>query len=90
MSSCRHISHDAFTAVFDGVRTYPALESLSVSFCSGVDDAVVAGIFKSCPNLRKIDVFGCFAVKDVQVPRGVVLLGRPNAQDGLAIEGDGE
>ncbi|KAI9845706.1 MAG: hypothetical protein M1838_001569 [Thelocarpon superellum] len=88
--ACRHISHAAFSAVFSGKTRYPLLSSIDVSFCDAVDDPVLVGIFRSCPKLRRISIFGCFRVKDVRAPRGVVLLGRPNAQDEIAIEGDGE
>ncbi|KAI9821561.1 MAG: hypothetical protein M1832_003235 [Thelocarpon impressellum] len=88
VTSCRHISHAAFSRVFDSVTTYPALAYVCLSFCSAVDDTILAGMFRSCPALKKVQVFACFGVKDVLVPRGVVLLGRPNAQDELAIEGD--
>ena len=90
VTACRHITHAAFSSVFDGQKVYAALAYICVSFCGAVDDAVVAGMFRSCPRLRKVQVFGCFGVKDVVVPRGVVLLGRPNAQDELAIEGEAD
>lgn len=81
IASCRHISHAAFTSVFDGRKQYPALESINLSFCGNVDTVVVAGILKSCPALKKVIAFGCFNIEDVVVPRGVVLIGVPKARD---------
>ncbi|KAI9809830.1 MAG: hypothetical protein M1825_000263 [Sarcosagium campestre] len=90
ITSCRHVDHAAFMHVFDGKKIYPALKFLCVSFCGHVDDVVLAGIFKSCPVLQQIRVFGCFNISSVgPVPRGVVLLGRPNAQDDMVIDGVG-
>ncbi|KAI9797027.1 MAG: hypothetical protein M1833_005860 [Piccolia ochrophora] len=89
VTSCRHISHAAFANVFDGDKIYPCLKFICVSFCGAVDDIVLAGVFKSCPKLEKVQVFACFDVKDVVVPQGVVMIGRPNAQDDLAVQGDG-
>lgn len=83
IASCRHISLATFIDVFDGRNTYPALETINVSFCSCVDTRVVAGIFKSCPSLRKLIAFGCFDVLDVVVPRGIALIGVPKAQDAI-------
>ena len=81
VASCRHISLQTFTDVFDGVSTYPALEYINVSFCGCVDTRVVAGIFKSCPALKRLVAFGCFDVLHVVVPRGIALIGVPKAQD---------
>lgn len=81
IASCRHISLSAFMDVFSGSVTYPALETINLSFCNCVDTAVIAGIFKSCPSLRKLTAFGCFDVVDVVVPRGIALIGVPKAQD---------
>ena len=81
ISSCRHISHATFTDVFDGQKRYPHLRELNLSFCPVVDTQVVAGIFRSCPELRKLVTFGCFQVSDTVVPKGVVLIGAPRAQD---------
>ncbi|KAI9848673.1 MAG: hypothetical protein M1837_006760 [Sclerophora amabilis] len=89
VTSNRHITRQAFSNVFDGVKQYPHLQTICVSFCGEVDDTVLAGIFKSCAALKKIWIFGCWDVADPVVPRGVVLLGKPNAQDDLAVEGDG-
>jgi DNA repair protein RAD7 len=83
VSSCRHISHAAFSAAFDGTQQYPHLRELNLSFCPVVDTTVVAGIFRSCPANRKVVTFGCFQVADVLVPKGIVLIGAPRAQDQL-------
>ncbi|PSK60340.1 DNA repair protein rhp7 [Elsinoe australis] len=89
IASCRHISLGTFNEVFDGKKTYPALETINFSFCSCVDTRVIAGVFKSCPALKKVIAFGCFDVMDVVVPRGVVLIGVPKAQDAIEQVGAG-
>lgn len=89
IASCRHISLGTFNEVFDGKKTYPALETINLSFCSCVDTRVIAGVFKSCPALKKVIAFGCFDVMDVVVPRGVVLIGVPKAQDAIEQVGAG-
>ncbi|RAQ99979.1 dna repair protein rad7 [Stemphylium lycopersici] len=81
ISSCRHISHDTFSDVFDGTKQYPKLREINLSFCPVVDTQIVAGIFRSCPAIKKVVTFGCFQVNDVVVPRGIVLIGAPRAQD---------
>ena len=83
ISSCRHITAPAFMDVFDGQKRYPELEEMDLSFCSAVDTVVVAGIFKTCPKLKKLVVFGCFAVESVVVPAGILLIGAPRAQDAI-------
>lgn len=84
--ACRHISREAFEEVFDPDKRYPELKSLEVSFCEEVTDFIVGSIFKTCPNLKELNVFGCMKVKDVRVPRGKILVGVPNAL-GMVIEG---
>lgn len=84
--ACRHISKEAFEEVFDASNTYPELKLLEISFCEEVTDFIVGSIFKSCPNLKELNVFGCMKVKDVRVPRGKILVGVPNAL-GMVIEG---
>lgn len=84
--ACRHISKEAFEEVFDPEKLYPELKSLEISFCEEVTDFIVGGIFKTCPNLKELNVFGCMKVKDVRVPRGKILVGVPNAL-GMVIEG---
>ncbi|RYN62156.1 hypothetical protein AA0114_g613 [Alternaria tenuissima] len=81
ISSCRHISHATFTEVFDGTKQYPHLREINLSFCPVVDTQIVAGVFRSCPAIKKVVTFGCFQVNDVVVPRGIVLIGAPKAQD---------
>ena len=88
IASCRHISHEAFTDVFDGVRQYSHLREINLSFCPVVDTQIVAGIFRSCPHIEKVVTFGCFLVEDVVVPRGIVLIGAPRAGDQLEQFGD--
>ncbi|KAF1940691.1 DNA repair protein-like protein Rad7 [Clathrospora elynae] len=88
LSSCRHIEHEALAHVFDGVRQYPFLREINLSFCPVVDTEVVAGIFRSCPQIKKVVTFGCFLVADVVVPRGIVLIGAPRAQEQLEQYGD--
>lgn len=88
ISSCRHITHDAFTEVFDGVKIYPFLRSINISFLTRVDTFIVSLIFKSCPAVAKVTAFGCFNVKNVNVPMEVALIGLPNAQDSIINEGD--
>jgi len=89
ISSCRHIDLPAFIDVFNGSLMYPDLEHINVSFCNKVDTTVVAGIFKSCPNLKKLVAFGCFDVADVVVPRNIALIGVPTAQDAIEQYGVG-
>ncbi|KAL2259811.1 hypothetical protein VTK26DRAFT_6375 [Humicola hyalothermophila] len=84
---CRHIERAAFEGVFSQDKAYEGLEKLEISFCEEVTDFVVGRIFRSCPNLRELNVFGCMKVRDVRVPRGRILVGVPNAR-GMVIEGD--
>jgi DNA repair protein RAD7 len=88
ISSCRHISHETLASVFDGANTYPHLAEINFSFCPVVDTQVIAGVFRSCPRMKKVVTFGCFQVEDVVVPRGVVLIGAPRAQDAIEQFGD--
>lgn len=88
ISSCRHISHATFTDMFDGTKQYPYLREINLSFCPVVDTQIIAGIFRCCPQLQKVVTFGCFQVTDVVVPRGIVLIGAPKAQDQLEQFGD--
>ena len=88
ISSCRHITHEAFSKVFDGVKQYPYLKDINISLLTKIDTTIVAGMFKSCPRLTKLTAFACFNVKDVIVPTGVALIGVPNAQDTIVQEGD--
>ena len=86
--SCRHISHEALSEVFDGRLQYPLLNDIDLSFVTVVDDFIMTGIFKSCPNLAKLAVFACFKARDARIPAGVAVIGLPNAQDAVVIEGD--
>ncbi|KAI7197765.1 hypothetical protein KC363_g39 [Hortaea werneckii] len=83
IASCRHIERSAFFDVFNGGETYPALEYINLSFCNRADTSVVAGIFRSCPALKRLVAFGCFDVQDVVVPRNVALIGVPRAQEAI-------
>ncbi len=84
--SCRHISEKAFEEVFGPEKRYPELTRLMVSGCEDVTDFIVGSIFRSCPKLQEVVVFGCMKVKGLRVPRGKVLVGAPNAI-GMEIEG---
>ncbi|KAB5545688.1 hypothetical protein GE09DRAFT_215933 [Coniochaeta sp. 2T2.1] len=86
---CRHISREAFEDVFAPDKVYPNMTELEISFCEEVTDFIVGSAFRSCPNLRQMNVFGCMKVKDVRVPRGKILVGVPNAL-GMVIDGDKE
>ena len=87
LHSCRHISHAALLEVFDGRKKYPELRNMDLSFVSQVDDVVMNGIFKSCPNLTKLAVFACFNARDAQIPPGVAVIGLPNATENIVIQG---
>ncbi|KAI9730941.1 MAG: hypothetical protein M1818_008016 [Claussenomyces sp. TS43310] len=89
LHACRHISSDAFERVFpaDHSRTYPDLQTVDVSFCWAVNDFVVGCIFRCCPALKTLKVFGNFGVRDIRVPKGKILIGMPNAV-GMQIEGE--
>ncbi|QDS74043.1 hypothetical protein FKW77_009158 [Venturia effusa] len=89
VSSCRHISYSALIDVFDGKKQYPELKEIDLSFVSAVDTLVLAGLFKSAPQLRKVVAFGCFQIEDVVVPAGLVVIGVPRAQDAIEKFGDG-
>ncbi|KAG9945197.1 RNI-like protein, partial [Aureobasidium melanogenum] len=89
IASCRHISLQAFLDVFGSGIKYPNLETINLSFCSAADTSVVAGVFQSCPAIKKVIAFGCFDVTDVVVPRGIALIGVPKAQDAIEQIGTG-
>ncbi|KAI0533462.1 hypothetical protein GGR58DRAFT_486668 [Xylaria digitata] len=84
--ACRNIPREMFEKVFASDKTYPQLRYLEISFCEYITDFIVGCIFRSCPNLKEVNVFGCMKVKDVKVPRGKLLVGVPNAV-GMRIEG---
>ncbi|KAI4217737.1 MAG: hypothetical protein LQ351_000333 [Letrouitia transgressa] len=87
ISSCRHIERETFESIFDGKMEYTNLRELNISFLTKIDTTIVVGIFRSCPRLTKLTAFGCFNVTDVTVPKGVALIGLPNAQDSIIREG---
>lgn len=91
IDSCRHISVETFEEVFGEDKKYMELREIDISFCQTVNDFIVGSIFRSCPNLKSVAVFGNFGVKEVVVPKGKILIGVPNAL-GMRIEGteDGE
>ncbi|KAF2966750.1 hypothetical protein GQX73_g6819 [Xylaria multiplex] len=84
--ACRNIPRHTFEKVFANDKTYPQLRYLEISFCENITDFIVGCIFRSCPNVKEVNVFGCMKVKDVRVPRGKLLVGVPNAV-GMRIEG---
>lgn len=91
ISSCRHISHEALSTVFDGNnknnnnnnnnkhQQFGNLKELDISFLTQVDDYLVGCIFQSCPAIKKVIAFGCFNVRDICAPAGVALVGGVNA-----------
>ena len=87
VSSCRHISNEALSLVFDGTKQYPLLNNMNISFLQKVETPTVAGMFKSCPKLTKLTAFACVGLRDIIVPSGVALIGVPNAQDSIIQEG---
>ncbi|OAL19123.1 hypothetical protein AYO22_10071 [Fonsecaea multimorphosa] len=87
LKSCRHISHAALLEVFDGVKQYPFLRDLDLSFVTQVDDVVMTGIFKSCPSLAKLAVFACFNARSTSIPAGIAVIGLPNASANI-VQGD--
>ncbi|OTA85216.1 hypothetical protein M434DRAFT_400234 [Hypoxylon sp. CO27-5] len=86
LHACRHISGKAFEEVFSPDSVYPNLVDLELSFCEEVTDFVVGSIFRCCPKLWRLNVFGCMKLKEVRVPKGKILVGMPNAI-GMVIEG---
>lgn len=87
IASCRHVSHAAFEKVFSADKKYPELKFLDVSFQGAIDDFLVQCIFRSCPALTRLVVFGCFRIREVVIPKGVVLIGTVGAKvmiDGIA------
>ncbi|KHN95616.1 DNA repair protein Rad7, protein [Metarhizium album ARSEF 1941] len=84
--ACRHITRQALEEVFSETSTYPELKKLEISFCEEVTDFVLGCIFRACPKIKEVNVFGCMKVKQARVPRGVILVGVPNAQ-GMMTEG---
>lgn len=89
ITGCRHISRGTLEVVFGSENKYESLERMDVSFCAEVNDFVVGCIFRSCPRLKVLTVFGCIGVEEVKVPRGKILIGVANAM-GMQIEGTEE
>ncbi|KAI4258338.1 MAG: hypothetical protein LQ352_001276 [Teloschistes flavicans] len=85
--SCRHIDREGLANVFDGRKQYPLLRKMDVSFVKKMDTQIIAGVFRSCSDIKHIIAFGCFSVSDVMVPKDVCLIGVPNAQDSIEQEG---
>lgn len=83
--SCRHISLSALLTVFDGHKQYPCLREINLSFVNKVDDVVMAGIFKSCPSLKKVIVFGCFNARSTRIRDGVAVIGLPNPAENVVV-----
>ena len=88
ISSCRHITHEAFAEVFDGVKQYPLLREINISFLTKIDTVIVAGMFRSCRAMTKVTAFGCFNIVDIMVPLRVALIGVPNALESIVQGGD--
>ena len=78
--ACRNIPRKAFEEVFNDKATYPELRWLEISFCEEVTDFILGSIFRACPKIREVNVFGCMKVRNIRAPRGVILVGVPNAQ----------
>lgn len=87
VQGCRHITKEGFEEAFGPEKVYPELVKVEISFCEEVSDFIVGSIFRSCPKLHELNVFGCMKVRDVKVPRGKILVGVPNAM-GMVIDGD--
>ncbi|KAL9103619.1 MAG: hypothetical protein Q9163_001346 [Psora crenata] len=83
ISSCRHISYESFSNAFNGTKEYPLLKDINISFLPKVDTANVVAMFRCCPLLNKLTAFGCFNITDVVVPKGVALIGVPDAQHSI-------
>ena len=90
ITSCRHIEYKSFLSMFDGKKQYPLLKDLALNFLAKINTTVVAGMFRSCPRLHKLEAFGCFNVTHLSVPKGVALIGLPNYQDSIVHKGDAE
>ena len=88
ISSCRHVSHEAFEAVFSEDKRYPQLQEIDVSFHMAMDDYLVGCIFRSCPAIKKLVAFACFKIQGAPVPVGVALIGGLKAQDPIIVEGE--
>lgn len=87
ISSCRAITHAAFSEVFEPTNRYPKLKSIDISLITTVDDVLVTSMFRCCPALQKLSAFACFNVRDVKVPKNAVLIGGLSSHDALELEG---
>lgn len=87
IKSCRHISQESLSKVFNEKTRYPSLRDVDVSFVQALDTFHLAAMFKSCPQLKKVSAFACFNVKHISVPGGVALIGVPDAQTSIVHEG---
>lgn len=87
LHACRHIPREAFEEVFSEAAVFPELATLEISFCEEVTDHVLGCVFRACPRIKEVNVFGCMKVREVMVPRGVILVGVPNAL-GMITEGN--
>ncbi|KAJ5156545.1 hypothetical protein N7492_009348 [Penicillium capsulatum] len=79
IESCRHVPWSVYEEVFAESKVYPALKYLDISFTGPVDDFLTQCIFRCCPSLARIVVFGCFRIKHIQVPRDIAVIGRVTA-----------
>ena len=87
VESARYITAEAFGDVFGEGKEYPELRHLEISFCEKATDYTIDRIFKTCPALRELVVFGCLRVQGlVKVPMGKLLIGVPNVM-GMIMEG---
>ncbi|SPN97242.1 related to nucleotide exsicion repair protein RAD7 [Cephalotrichum gorgonifer] len=90
VDSARYITAEAFDEVFREGKEYPELKHIEISFCEKVTDHTIDKIFKTCPALRELLVFGCLRVNGlVKVPMGKLLIGVPNVM-GMIMEGTDE
>lgn len=87
LHSNRHVGKEVLLDVFDGVKQYPNLKDIDLSFVTHVDDVVMTGIFKSCPALEKLAVFACFSAREAVIPQGIAVIGLPNAQSAVETVG---
>lgn len=80
IQSCRHVSYAALEEVFAEQKRYPELQYLDLSFVGAVDDYLAQCIFRCCPALARLVVFGCFKIRDIRVPKGVAVIGTVSAK----------
>lgn len=85
IASCRHIAYTAYEEVFSEHKRYPELSYLDIAFNGVVDDYLTQCIFRCCPALTRLVVFGCFKIRDLRVPKGVAVIGTMGAK--LTVDG---